>query len=138
MRSPDYSALPEGAMPVPNWAPKPPANPYEGQPSSLRPLAAITPDWLPDRREDGLTDLERAVLDLEHNSGNGWPHPDHAAKHAAVFDTLGLSMTRFTQILLRLVDTQAAQAHNPVLCHRIQDRRARARLARESPQRPTA
>lgn len=129
MRSPDYSALPEGAMPVPPRAPRPPENPYQGDGPSLRPLGTDR-RWPSERGPDGLTALERAVLDLEHNGGDGWPGADHGSKHNAATERLGISLARFYQLLLRVIDTEAGQAYNPVLCHRLQELRARRRAVR--------
>jgi len=75
-----------------------------------------------------LTDRERAILDFEAQ----WSR--HAgAKEEAIRADLGLSPARYYQLLGRLIDTTAAQQHDPMLVkrlRRIRDERHEARIMR--------
>lgn len=72
-----------------------------------------------------LTERELAVLALEARS---WR--TSGAKERAVREELGLSATRYYQILNRLLDRQEALAHDPVLVNRLRRIRAAQRSAR--------
>lgn len=50
-----------------------------------------------------------------------WHHA--GAKESAINERFGLSATRYYQQLARLIETEAALAHNPILVNRL--RRAR-------------
>ncbi|MET9372650.1 DUF3263 domain-containing protein [Streptomyces sp. NPDC003035] len=67
----------------------------------------------------GLGERERAVLALERRS---WPGP--GAKERAVREQLGLSATRYYQLLNALLDDPRALEHDPVTVNRL--RRVRA------------
>jgi hypothetical protein len=67
----------------------------------------------------GLGARERAVLALERRS---WPGP--GAKERAVREQLGLSATRYYQLLNALLDDPRALEHDPVTVNRL--RRVRA------------
>ncbi|MGW7429016.1 DUF3263 domain-containing protein [Streptomyces sp. NPDC054861] len=67
----------------------------------------------------GLGERERAVLAVERRS---WPGP--GAKERAVRERLGLSPTRYYQLLNALLDDPRALAHDPVTVNRL--RRVRA------------
>ncbi|MGA4958407.1 DUF3263 domain-containing protein [Streptomyces lavendulocolor] len=78
----------------------------------------------PDARPDpggrpGLTDRDRAVLAVERRS---WPGP--GAKERAIREQLGLSPTRYYQLLNALLDDPAALAHDPVTVNRLRRLRA--------------
>ncbi|MFF6774333.1 DUF3263 domain-containing protein [Streptomyces sp. NPDC012637] len=66
-----------------------------------------------------LGERERAVLAMERRS---WPGP--GAKERAVREQLGLSATRYYQLLNALLDDPRALAHDPVTVNRL--RRVRA------------
>lgn len=72
----------------------------------------------------GLTDRDRAVLSVERRS---WPGP--GAKERAIREQLGLSPTRYYQLLNALLDDPRALAHDPVTVNRLrrvrEERRAR-------------
>ena len=61
-----------------------------------------------------LTDRDRAVLALE---GRYWRTP--GAKEQAIREQLGLSPTRYYQLLNGLLDRPEALAHAPVLVNRL-------------------
>ncbi|MET7637314.1 DUF3263 domain-containing protein [Streptomyces sp. NPDC005438] len=77
----------------------------------------------PDRPQ--LTDTDRAVLDL---AGHNWPHP--GARERAIRERLGLSPTRYYQLLNALLDDPRALAHAPHTVHRLRARRQRHRDSR--------
>ncbi|MGA4802381.1 DUF3263 domain-containing protein [Streptomyces lavendulocolor] len=90
------------------------------------PSQAVAPDARPDpggRPEPGgrpgLTDRDRAVLAVERRS---WPGP--GAKERAIREQLGLSPTRYYQLLNALLDDPAALAHDPVTVNRLRRLRA--------------
>lgn len=61
-----------------------------------------------------LSDRDRAILDFEGR----WAR--HAgAKEEAIRDDLGLSPSRYYQLLGRLIDTAEAQRHDPMLVKRL-------------------
>ncbi|MET9955251.1 DUF3263 domain-containing protein [Streptomyces sp. NPDC006339] len=70
-----------------------------------------------------LGERERAVLAMERRS---WPGP--GAKERAVRERLGLSATRYYQVLNALLDDPRALAHDPVTVNRL--RRVRAERER--------
>ena len=79
------------------------------------------------RMTDGLTDSERAILAFEAE----WRR--HAgAKEEAIRAELGLTPARYYQLLGRLIDTEAALAHAPMLVARLRRIRDDRRSARES------
>lgn len=76
---------------------------------------------------DGLSASERAVLDFEER---WWRNP--GAKDQAIGDELGMSRTRYYQVLAGLLDNPAALAEHPALIRRlarVRDARRRARTA---------
>ncbi|NGO80678.1 DUF3263 domain-containing protein [Streptomyces sp. YC504] len=75
----------------------------------------------------GLAARERAVLALERRN---WPSP--GAKERAVREELGISPTRYHQLLNALLDDERALAHDPVTVNRLrrirEERRTRRRM----------
>ncbi|GAA1851811.1 DUF3263 domain-containing protein [Microbacterium koreense] len=65
-----------------------------------------------------LTDRDRAILAFEAEWGR-----HVGAKEEAIREQLDLSPARYYQLLGRLIDTQDAQAHDPMLVHRLRRRR---------------
>ncbi|OIV37072.1 hypothetical protein BIV57_12975 [Mangrovactinospora gilvigrisea] len=61
-----------------------------------------------------LTDRERAVLALEGRTFRG-----PGAKERAIREELGMSPTRYFQVLNALLDREEALAHAPVLVNRL-------------------
>ncbi|RSS45592.1 DUF3263 domain-containing protein [Streptomyces sp. WAC08241] len=61
-----------------------------------------------------LTEQEQALLAVERRS---WPGP--GAKERAVRERLGLSPTRYYQLLNALLDDPRALAHDPVTVNRL-------------------
>lgn len=61
-----------------------------------------------------LTEQEQALLAVERRS---WPGP--GAKERAVREQLGLSPTRYYQLLNALLDDPRALAHDPVTVNRL-------------------
>ncbi|MEU7378097.1 DUF3263 domain-containing protein [Streptomyces albidoflavus] len=74
---------------------------------------------------DGLSDQDRAVLAFE---ARGWQRP--GTKERAIREQLGLSPTRYYQLLGALLDDPAALRHDPVTVNRLRERRAARRAAR--------
>ncbi|MFD7648811.1 DUF3263 domain-containing protein [Streptomyces albidoflavus] len=74
---------------------------------------------------DGLSAQDRAVLALE---ARGWQRP--GTKERAIREQLGLSPTRYYQLLGALLDDPAALRHDPVTVNRLRERRAARRAAR--------
>lgn len=73
-----------------------------------------------------LTARERAVLDFE---GSWWL--GGGSKAAAIQDRLGLSASRYYEVLAALVDSPAALAHDPLVVRRLRRTRDRRRTASE-------
>lgn len=62
-----------------------------------------------------LSDLEHDILAIE---AQWWRYP--GAKETAIADQLGLTATRYYQLLNHLIDQPAALAHAPLLIRRLQ------------------
>jgi hypothetical protein len=74
-----------------------------------------------------LTPEQRAVLDFEARWENA---RRDGAKAQAIADTFGLTEVAYCQVLNRLLDCEAALAHNPLLVNRLRRvRDARAELS---------
>lgn len=69
-----------------------------------------------------LSDLDRAVLDFERS---WWLHP--GPKDRAIREVVGISATRYYQVLRRLVDDPAALAADPLTIRRLRRGRDEAR-----------
>lgn len=76
---------------------------------------------------DELSDRERGILALERLF---WAHA--GAKEQAIRDRFDLSATQFYQQLNRLIDTEAALAHDPLLVKRLRRLRAGRQRTREA------
>lgn len=63
---------------------------------------------------DQLSEQDRAVLAVERAS---WPGP--GAKERAIREDLGISPTRYYQLLNALLDDPRALAHDPVTVNRL-------------------
>ncbi|TDC23711.1 DUF3263 domain-containing protein [Streptomyces sp. 8K308] len=74
---------------------------------------------------EGLSARDRAILAVERAS---WPRA--GAKERVIRERLGLSPTRYYQLLNALLDDPAALAHDPVTVNRLRARRARQRADR--------
>jgi hypothetical protein len=75
----------------------------------------------------GLDERARAILDLERSS---WQLT--VPKARAIRDQLGISVTRYHQLLGRLIDTPEALAYDPMLVRRlrrVREARRRRRVA---------
>jgi hypothetical protein len=77
-------------------------------------MTSSLPDPDEVRGPAGLSERDRAVLDVERR---GWPGP--GAKERAVREQLGLSPTRYYQLLSALLDDPLALAHDPVTVNRL-------------------
>jgi Protein of unknown function (DUF3263) len=73
----------------------------------------------------GLSDRDRAVLDFE---GSWWI--EHTSKADALKARLGLSRTRYRQILAVLADSAEAERYAPLVIRRLRRDRAQRRRAR--------
>ncbi|MCD9592718.1 DUF3263 domain-containing protein [Streptomyces sp. 8ZJF_21] len=78
-------------------------------------------DQTPDQAEDrepgtgaGLSERDRDVLAVERR---GWPGP--GAKERAIRERLGISPTRYYQLLNALLDDPRALEHDPVTVNRL-------------------
>ncbi|GGR14091.1 DUF3263 domain-containing protein [Streptomyces netropsis] len=82
----------------------------------MRPSEEPTPDdgAEPAPHSGGLSDRDRAVLALERRT---WPGP--GAKERAVREQLGITPTRYYQLLNALLDDPRALAHDPVTVNRL-------------------
>ena len=88
----------------------------------------LDPDRLALPEPDGLTERQRAILDME---GREWRSP--GAKELAVRTELGLSSARYYQVLNALLDSPEALRADPMLVkrlRRIRDARVQARRIR--------
>ncbi len=81
--------------------------------------------------ETSLNERDRAVLEFERLR---WRYL--AAKESAIQDQFGISMTRYTQILHRLLEDPAALAHDPQTVRRLRSLREQRRGARSSARMP--
>ncbi|TNM25124.1 DUF3263 domain-containing protein [Streptomyces sedi] len=72
-----------------------------------------------------MGERDRAVLALERRS---WPSP--GAKERAIRERLGISPTRYYQLLNALLDDPSALAHDPVTVNRLRRRRDARRARR--------
>ena len=68
---------------------------------------------------------ERAVLDFERS---WWLYP--GPKDRSVGEYLGMSATRYYQVLRRLLDDSEAERYDPLTIHRLRRVRERARRKR--------
>lgn len=68
-----------------------------------------------------LTDLERSIIAIEKQ---WWQFP--GGKESAIRE-LGLSVTRYHQLLVRLVYTERAIAADPITCRRLREHLERRR-----------
>jgi hypothetical protein len=75
---------------------------------------------------DTLTDVERRMLDLEHEDWSKSP----GGKELAIRDQLGLSATRYYQLLNRLLETERALAYDPLVVNRLLRLRGKRERAR--------
>lgn len=74
-----------------------------------------------------LTDEQLTILDIE---GKHWRNV--GSKEQAIRARLGISATRYYQLLGNLVDEPAALERRPVLINRLRRLRDRRRLARSA------
>ena len=72
-----------------------------------------------------LTERERAILDFE---GSWWTVP--GPKEAAIKARLGISPSRYREILGLLIDSAEAETAAPLLIRRLRRERDRRRRAR--------
>jgi Protein of unknown function (DUF3263) len=72
-----------------------------------------------------LSDRDRAILAFERA---WWTFP--GAKGAAITDHVGLSPTRYYELLNTLIDDPDALAHDPLLVRRLRRQRRERRRAR--------
>ena len=79
----------------------------------------------------GLTERDRALLDFERSS---WMEP--GAKTDAIRDRLGLSPTRYYQLLAALVTSPDAERYDPLLIRRLRRLQTNRRRARVEGRRP--
>ena len=75
-----------------------------------------------------LSERDMRVLAFERS---WWRQP--GAKEQAISDVLGLSTTRYYQLLNRLIDRPEAMAFDPVLVKRLRRQRSRRKRIRPAP-----
>lgn len=73
-----------------------------------------------------LNELDAQMLTFEHQ---WWKYP--GAKESAVRDQFGISMTRYYQVLNRIIDEPAALAADPLLVKRLRRQRVERRRQRD-------
>jgi hypothetical protein len=73
----------------------------------------------------GLDERERAILDFERT---WWTSA--GAKEPAIREQLGLSATRYYQLLAELIERDEAHAYDPLVVRRLRRTRDRRRRAR--------
>ncbi|MGH9095395.1 MAG: DUF3263 domain-containing protein [Acidimicrobiales bacterium] len=73
----------------------------------------------------GLSERDRAILDLERT---WWTEP--GSKQDAIRSRLGLSPTRYYQVLDGLLDTSDAEGYDPLVVKRLRRLRGLRRRAR--------
>lgn len=61
-----------------------------------------------------LSDEDLKILDIERRI---WKL--RGAKEQAILDELGMSWIRYYHRLMHLIETEAAEAHSPILVHRL-------------------
>ena len=84
-------------------------------PTQPEPEPAREPDaTLPEPEPGELSDRDRAVLAVERR---GWSGP--GAKERAIREQLGISPTRYYQLLGALLDDPRAAEHAPVTVNRL-------------------
>ncbi len=79
---------------------------------------------------DGLDERDAAILDFERE---WWKYA--GAKEQAVRERFDVSPTRYYQLLNRIIDDEAAVAHDPMLVkrlRRLRSQRQRQRAARRA------
>lgn len=72
-----------------------------------------------------LAERDRAVLEFE---ASWWTHP--GPKDRDIHDYLGMSATRYYQVLRRLIDDPVAEKHDPLTIRRLRRIRDDARERR--------
>ncbi|WP_277742059.1 DUF3263 domain-containing protein [Streptomyces sp. LX-29] len=101
-----------------------PGEPRSSDDPGTRPAAPAEEDAEGGADTGGLSERDRALLAVERR---GWPGP--GAKERAIRERLGLSPTRYYQLLNALLDDPRALAHDPVTVNRLrrvrEERRAR-------------
>ena len=91
-------------------------------------VAAASVRFVTTPTHGALGDRERAILDFERE---WWKSP--GPKERAIRERLGISSTRYHQLLHAIVDRPEALAHDPMLVRRLRrlrDARRRQRVAR--------
>ncbi|MBL1095325.1 DUF3263 domain-containing protein [Streptomyces coffeae] len=89
------------------------------------PEAEPEPEPEPGAEPGGLSDRDRDVLALERR---GWSAP--GAKERAIRERLGISPTRYYQLLNALLDDPRALEHDPVTVNRLRRVRDERRMRR--------
>jgi hypothetical protein len=72
-----------------------------------------------------LSERDRAVLEFERS---WWTEP--GSKEVAIKARLGLSPARYRQVLAGLLDSEDAEAYDPLVIRRLRRRREQLRRAR--------
>src|SRR3954454_363592 len=77
---------------------------------------------------DGLTQRDRAILAFERQ---WWQYP--GLKGQAIHELIGVSPTRYYQLVNRLIDKRAALEADPMLVKRLRRLRSGRQRARSAP-----
>ncbi|MFC9935853.1 DUF3263 domain-containing protein [Glutamicibacter sp. NPDC127525] len=72
-----------------------------------------------DNEEQQLDELSQKILDFETKH---WKYA--GAKEAAITEQLGLQPTHYYQLLNRLIESDQALAHNPMLIKQLRGKRS--------------
>lgn len=78
-------------------------------------------------QQTGLEERDQRILDLERH---WWKYA--GAKEQAIKDQFDMSPTRYYQVLNRLIDTEAALAHDPLLVKRLRRQRSARQRSRSA------
>ncbi len=72
-----------------------------------------------------LTERDRRILELERE---WWT--DVSVKRSEITDELGISTSRYYELLNELIESPAAERHDPLVVHRLRRMRDERRQAR--------
>jgi hypothetical protein len=73
----------------------------------------------------GLSERDRAILEFERS---WWTRP--GPKEVAIRDQMGMSPARYRRLLASLVDSEDAEAYDPLVIRRLRRARDQRRRAR--------
>ncbi|MDO5493410.1 MAG: DUF3263 domain-containing protein [Nesterenkonia sp.] len=95
--------------------------------SAARTVASDAPTGSDGDLHAQLSDQDRSILELERQ---WWKYA--GAKDQAISERLGMTAVSYYQVLNRLIDSEAALAHDPMLVKRLRRQRESRHRARAS------